>query len=238
MQVLVVDDEPLARERLMRMLQEIDFVDAVYSAASGDQALEKSREVDCDVLLLDVRMPGKSGLATAAEIATREDPPAVIFCTAYDEYALDAFRVKAQSYLLKPVEKQALREALQGLTRLNRAQRSSMANEEMPSIPVQQGRNKERIPLSSVLFLRAEQKSVVMVAEQGEYVVDGSLKTLEAKYQQSLLRVHRHTLVNKARVEKLTRDSEGAFWLTIKGFSNRLAVSRRMTKDIRALFDE
>ncbi len=238
MKVLVVDDEPLARDRLIRLMQDMDTIDGAGVATNGIDALHKLSTSDYDVVLLDIKMPGQSGLDVAEQIKKMPNPPAVIFCTAYDEYALDAFRVNAHSYLLKPIQRQALVDALQGCQALNRAQVQALSStSSVPSISFQNGREKERLPLSDIYYFRADQKYVSLYCERGERIVDASLKVLEEQYANYLVRIHRNCLVYRPRVEKLYRDKEGGFWLNLKGVEAPLAVSRRHAKDLKLLFD-
>lgn len=238
MKVLVVDDEPLARERLLRFIQDIDYVNGTSVATNGLDALEKLKDFPADVVLLDIRMPGQSGLEIANTIRQFEEPPAIIFCTAYDEHALEAFRVQAQAYLLKPIQRQALEGALQACRKLTKAQIQSLSTESnVATIAVHNGREKEILPLADVYYFRAEQKYVSLFGQKGERIVDESLKALEERFESSFLRVHRNTLVNKSRVEKLQRDNDGGFWVKLKGVNELIAVSRRHAKQVKAVFE-
>jgi two-component system response regulator AlgR len=237
MKVLVVDDEPLARERLIRFLQDMDDVDGTSVATNGIEALEKLKAFDADVVLLDIRMPGQNGLEVAESIKHLPEPPAIIFCTAYDDYALEAFKVNAQAYLMKPISRMALDEALTACGQLNRAQVQALSlQNKVETISVHNGREKERMPLSEIFYFRAEQKYVSLYSVKGERVVDESLKTLEEQYSEYFIRVHRNTLVFKARIEKLNRDSDGGFWVKLRDVETPIAVSRRHAKDIKQLF--
>ncbi|HEX6573033.1 MAG TPA: response regulator, partial [Steroidobacteraceae bacterium] len=118
LRALIVDDEAPARERLRRMLEELDDVAVVGEAASGNEALERCAALDPDVVLLDVRMPGMDGIEAARHLGSLEEPPAVIFTTAYDQYALDAFETQAVGYLLKPVRREKLVRAIRHAARV------------------------------------------------------------------------------------------------------------------------
>lgn len=239
MNVLVVDDEPLARDRLIRFLQDFDFVTGTQAAANGVEALARLDSFSADVVLLDIRMPGMSGLEVAEQIAQREEPPAVVFCTAYDDHALDAFKVKAQAYLLKPVQREALSDALAGCTQLNRAQRRNLGNDDsVATISVHNGREKERLPMSEVFYFRADQKYVSLYCSRGERIVDESLKTLEEKFADCLVRIHRNTLVYGPRIERLNREPDGTYAVYLKGVEEALAVSRRHAKEVKGLFKD
>ncbi len=240
MKVLVVDDEPLARERLMRLLESEDCVTQCVSAANGQEALSRLAAVPVDLVLLDIRMPGMSGLEVAERLVSQTHPPAVVFCTAYDDYALEAFKVQAVSYLLKPVKREELSQVLERSAQLNRAQLSALNIEEAgPVLTLQTGRGKERIPLADVYYFRADQKYVTAACRQGERLCDLSLKQLEERWPEHLIRVHRNTLVPKQRLEKLTRDNEGGYWLQLRGLAEEsLPVSRRFARELKPLFDD
>lgn len=239
MKVMIVDDEPLARERLLRLLQAEDSVTRCVTAANGEEALRRQIDDPADLILLDIRMPGLSGLELAAEWAQQANPPAIVFCTAYDDYALEAFQVQAVSYLMKPVKAAELRQVLGKASQLNRAQLSALSGADVgPVIALQTGRGKERIPLSDVYCFRADQKYVVAECRQGERLCDLSLKQLEERFPEHLVRVHRTTLVLKNRLEKLIRDTHGGFWLSVRGLTEPVAVSRRFARDLRPLFQD
>lgn len=239
MKVMIVDDEPLARERLLRLLQAEDSVTQCVTAANGEEALRKQLDDPVDLVLLDIRMPGLSGLELAAEWVQQAHPPAIVFCTAYDDYALEAFQVQAVSYLMKPVKSADLHQVLGQASRLNRAQLSAMSGADAgPVIALQTGRGKERIPLNDVFCFRADQKYVVALCRQGERLCDLSLKQLEERFPEQLIRVHRTTLVPKSRLEKLTRDAQGSIWLSLRGMTGPVAVSRRFARELRPLFQD
>ena len=121
LKVLIVDDEPPARERLRALLTEIGEAEVIGEAATGAEALSHTHDLAPDVVLLDVRMPGMSGLEAARHLNVLDEPPAVIFTTAYDQYAVEAFEAHAVGYLLKPVRKEQLAAALARAGRLTRA---------------------------------------------------------------------------------------------------------------------
>src|SRR5690348_7225693 len=127
LKVLIVDDESPARERLRSLLSEIDDVQIVGEAATGEQGLQSAVELSPDVVLLDVRMPGMDGIETARHLNVLAEPPAVIFATAYDEYAVNAFDAQAVGYLLKPIRKEKLASALTHAGRLTRPQLQRIA---------------------------------------------------------------------------------------------------------------
>lgn len=239
MKVMVVDDEPLARERLVRLLEQCDSVTGCSTASNGPEALEKLASTAVDLVLLDIRMPGMSGLEVAERLNQAPQPPAVVFCTAYDDYALEAFKVQAMAYLLKPVKRDALNQALLQARQLNRAQINALATaESAPVLVVQTGRGKERIPLTDVFYFRADQKYVTALCRQGERICDLSLKQLEERWPEQLVRIHRHTLVVKSLLERLTRDVEGGYEVHLRGLTTPLVASRRYARELKSLFSD
>lgn len=231
--VMIVDDEPLARERLKRFLEDDSQYDVVAEAGDGIAALDWLRAHQsgetADIVLLDIRMPGPDGVATAADIAALPQPPAVIFCTAYDEHALAAFRVNAVDYLLKPIRREDLHQALQrAVTRLQ-------------SIPEEQCRTHisarthsgiRRVAVADILWFSADQKYVTAHYQGGEVLIDEPLKQLEEEFDGRFIRIHRSLLVATAAIDQLYTGLTGP-GLTLHGSEEQLPVSRRHLASVR-----
>lgn len=240
MRILVVDDEAPARQRLLSLLQEIgEPYQAVGEAADGAEALQQWRRTDADLLLMDIRMPGVDGLQAAAQLAGEENPPAVIFVTAYDEHALAAFEQQAVDYLLKPVRRSRLQGALERAQRLTRAQLNSIGQlgevDEEEYISASHRGGLLRIPLSEVIYLQADQKYVTLRHLQGEALLEQSLKALEQQYGERFLRIHRNALVTRTRLRGIRRDSRGRVLVRLEGCDEGLEVSRRHLPRVREL---
>jgi len=245
--VLIADDEPLARERLAHLLEGLDGYRLLHPfACNGNEALELALRLQPDVLLLDIRMPGLDGLQVAQQLCEREQAPAVIFCTAFDAFALEAFKVSAAGYLVKPVREEHLAAALKTVRRLNRAQLAALATAQATSlsektgsarshISVQSHRGLELIALSSVLCFIADQKYVTLRHEGGEALLDEPLKALEDELGERFVRIHRNALVSRERIERLQRGALGQFQLHLRGLNEPLAVSRRHVAELRGL---
>ncbi len=236
--VLIADDEPLARERLARLVEAIPECNVCGAAADGREVLTVSAESAPDVVLLDIRMPGMDGLETAQQLSVMENPPAIIFCTAFDQYAIDAFQVQAVAYLLKPVRREALASALERARRVNRVQLESLrqrmdSGAEPPRIAVRTHRGTELIELDRIAYCTADQKYVTLVHDQGETVTDFTLKELEAQYPDTFLRIHRRTLVGRSHIKGLVKDAEGQPRVILRDRNDRLDVSRRLAPEIR-----
>lgn len=242
LKTLIVDDEPPARERLASLLAEIGSVQLVGEGASGREALELTMDLSPDVVLLDVRMPDMDGIEAARRIATLSEPPAVIFTTAYDEYALNAFEVQAAGYLVKPIRKSKLEAALGACLRLTRPQLAraesagAAAAPRRSHVPVRRRDGIRLIPLAEVRCFIADQKYTTVRHEGGDDLIEESLRMLEEEFPDSFVRIHRSALVSVGHLERIERDPDGQYFVRLRGMPERLAVSRRMAGDLRDRF--
>ena len=230
MRVLIVDDEPLARARMAALLNECAGIDIVGSLDDGEAALAALGELQPDVLLLDINMPGIDGVALARRLAARARPQ-VIFCTAYEEHALKAFELGAADYLLKPVRLERLRDALQ------RAQRRLDDNpREAPVyLHARLGGEQVRIALNEVLCLLADEKYVVVQHRGGELLIEESLRQLEETYPDQLIRLHRNCLVPPSRLVGIKTLADGRVLARLDGTELSPEISRRNLPAVRKL---
>lgn len=239
--ILIADDEPLARERLRRLVSALPDYTVCGEAADGDAALQQVAELEPDILLLDIRMPGIDGMETASRLEKLSNPPALIFCTAYDHYAIQAFDVQATAYLLKPVRKEALADALARAGRVNRLQWQTL-NGQMADpdeqLAVRTYRGTELIDLTDILYCEADQKYVTLHHTNGETVCDFTLKELESTYPRHLLRIHRHTLVGVRYIQALRRTPDGHNLVSLRDGRGELPVSRRHASSVRQWLQE
>lgn len=239
--VLIADDEPLARERIRRLVEALPGYDVCGEAGDGEEVLAKIAQRAPDILLLDIRMPGMDGMEAAERIARLEAPPAIIFCTAYDHYAIQAFDVHAVAYLLKPVRREALADALKRAGRVNRVQIQAMTERDTGNaeqLAVRTHRGTELIDIGGILYCEADQKYVTIHHVRGETVTDYTLKELENTYPQQLLRIHRHTLVGVRFIQALLRNGDGQNEIDLTDNHGRLPVSRRHTASVRQWLKE
>lgn len=238
--VLIVDDERHARERLDRLVAEIPSALVVAQCGTGIEALRTVEEIQPAVVLLDIRMPGMSGIETARHLATFPAPPAVVFTTAYDEYAMEAFDAQAVGYLLKPVRKERLEQALRQASRLTAAQLDDVAEPDSEDSRRQhvavRSRNELRlIPIKDVLYFRADQKYVCVHHVDGEDLIDGSLTELADEFAPDFARIHRSYLVAIGHLEALERDDAGRHFVRVRGQEELLPVGRRQVSDLKRL---
>ncbi|MDH3647040.1 MAG: LytTR family DNA-binding domain-containing protein [Gammaproteobacteria bacterium] len=233
MKVLIVDDEMPARQRLHRLVDELDDCEIVGEAANGNQAIELAQKHVPDVLLMDIRMPGISGIETARHLATLDRPPAVIFTTAYDEYAIAAFDTQAVGYLLKPVRRERLARALRHASRLTRSQLSALATDDTKAearrthLCARVRGHLELIPIETIYYFQADQKYTTVAHMEGEVLIDESLKNLEYEFSPDFVRIHRSALVSVAHLRAVERDADGKQFAVFRDCDARLVVSRR-----------
>ncbi len=238
MRILLVDDEALARDRLRRLLEKEDGHEVVGEAANGLEAVNQCQALGPDLVLLDIRMPGMDGLETARHFLELETPPAVIFCTAYEEHALAAFDLQAVGYLLKPVRRENLRTALQKSVRLNKVQLAALNSDEQARrshISARTHKGIELIALEDIRFFQADQKYVTVRYGDGEVIVDETLRDLEQEFADLFVRIHRNALVSKRHIEALVKDSAGQMRIKLSQVEEEVDVSRRHLPTIRKI---
>ncbi len=238
MRILIVDDENLARDRLRRMLEGEDNHEVVGGAANGSEALQLCEQLQPELVLLDIRMPGMDGLETARHFLSLSEPPGVIFCTAYEEHAIQAFDLQAVGYLLKPVRKDNLLAALDKTVKLNRAQLAALNEADharRSHISARTHKGIELIAVADVRYFQADQKYVTVRFDNGEVIVDETLRELEEEFADLFIRVHRNALVAKHHIEALVKDAEGQVAVRLQGLDEVISISRRHLPGVRKL---
>lgn len=240
MNILVVDDEPHARQRLRRLIEEMDCgFRVVAEATHGEEVLARCAEHDVDVVLLDIHMPGMDGLEVASRLAELDPPPAVILVTAYQEHALEAFARKVQDYLVKPVRRERLQEALERVRIPTRPQHEAIAAaaagrpHRRHHLAAHYRGSLQTVPIGDIIYLLADQKYVTVRHEGGDLLVDEALKALEDEFPDIFMRIHRNALVARARLMGLDKGPEGSTLVRLRGCEERLPVSRRHLSEVR-----
>lgn len=234
LRVLVIDDEPPARARLRQLLAEIPGFECIGEGATGEEALSLVEATAPDVVLLDIRMPGIGGLEAARRMAALPAPPVVIFTTAYEQHALEAFDAEASGYLLKPVRRDRLAAALERARRPPRAALRDATSEPRRVHVSARVRDELRlIPVAEVLCFLAEQKYTTVRHLGGEDLIEDSLRSLEEEFGAQFVRIHRNALVALAQVESLERDADGHAWVRLRHGGGRLQVSRRLAAEVQ-----
>ena len=248
--IFIADDEAPARERMKELLQDIASevpTTVAGEAANGIEALERLPASGAQILLLDIRMPGMDGLELARHLTGLEDAPAVVFVTAHDKHAIEAFDLNALDYLLKPVRATRLAAALKkaaagGAPRRENLARAADAPREYLSVAE---RNRiVLVPVRDIVFLRAEQKYVTVRTREKEHLIEESLIALEREFCGSdamhpFVRIHRNCLVARAAIRGFERtgggDEEAHWQVVLDGYAERLPVSRRQWPAVREL---
>jgi two-component system, LytTR family, response regulator AlgR len=250
--VMVVDDEHLARVRLKTLLADCQDPPCILALEASDamEAMTRLRGQMVDVVLLDIRMPGADGLQLARELRHIRPELSIIFVTAHPEHAVDAFDLDVTDYLTKPVRAERLQKALQKAL-LKKEQSAQISQGLEPDLAqkfiiIQDRGRTERVPLSEVLYFKAELKYVTVRTAQRSYILDGSLTELEAQHSPEFLRIHRNTLVARREMRALERwsgvDEDDPQGGAVEGWSVRLRhcdepllVSRRQLASVRAV---
>lgn len=241
MKLLLVDDEPLARTRLRQLLEDLGnpALRITGEAANGREAVQLADTTQPDVVLLDISMPDMDGIECARHLNRLPHPPAIIFTTAYDQYALQAFELNAIDYLLKPIRLERLQQALAKArppAPAGLAASARQLNSRRRHLAVHERDKVLLVSLEAVLYLRAELKYVTVKTQDHEYLLEESLTQLEQEFAQTFVRIHRNCLVNRKAIAGFERhaDEEGGNWVVIlHGLTERLPISRRQQHLVR-----
>lgn len=243
--VVIVDDEQPARSRLRELLEDCraELPHSVAGeAANGMEGLQVAAAVEADVVLVDIHMPEMSGIEFARHLQVLERPPAVIFVTAHDQYAVEAFEVNALDYLTKPVRAVRLLAALKKAT--NGARPTRAVLESIDPAPRRHFSVAERgrvtlVPVSEVIYLRAELKYVTLRTRDREHLVEEALTQIEQEFGSVFVRIHRNCLVARRLIRGFERGAEtegDAGWsVVLEGLDERLPVSRRQWAQVKSL---
>jgi len=245
--VLIVDDEKPARDRLRQILADEDDYEVVGEAANGHEALEEAARVRPDIVLLDIRMPGMEGIETAHHLNTMDPAPAVVFTTAYDEYAVDAFEARAIGYVLKPVRRSRLTGALEQATRLvgnalSEAAADARLDVQRKHACAHAHGELKLIPIHEVTAFVADQKYVSVDHDNGQDLIDDSLKSLETEFGDRFVRVHRSALVAVDRIDRIEKTADGKSRIVLRDDSQvehkELIISRRHVAEVKRRLKE
>lgn len=231
LKAMIVDDEAPARSELRFLLDEVGKTEVVAEAASVREAIEKMKEYPCDVLFLDINMSEATGLQFADVLQHLKFPPAVVFVTAYNEFALDAFQVKAIDYLVKPVETERLRQAI------NRVREHVILHakaQKSERIPVEKAGKKILISIDQIIFVMARDDYAYLQTETDRYFSTVSLAQLEKRLEgHGFFRVHRGYLVNLQMVQEVESVAGGTLLLTMVNSTEKIPVSRRRVSALK-----
>ena len=240
MRVLIVDVEKPARDRLRRILDDEPGYEVVAEAGNGNEALEVAARMQPDIVLLDIRMPGMDGIETARHLNRSDPPPAIVFTTAYDEYAIAAFEARAIGYVLKPVRRARLVGALQHASRLAPAtlrEAGATLDSQRQHICANAHGELRLIPIEEISAFRADQKCVSVDHDNGQDLIDDSLKSLEAEFGNRFVRIHRGALIAVDRIRRVEKTAEGRNRVVLRDGSQvdakQLIISRRHVAEVK-----
>ncbi|MDI1309025.1 MAG: LytTR family DNA-binding domain-containing protein [Methylotenera sp.] len=245
--ILIVDDEAPARNRLRELLSEMNHIHIVAEAKNGQEALNLANTHQPDIVLLDIRMPNMDGIEAAQHLQKITKPPAIIFTTAFDNYAMQAFDMSAVDYLLKPIRLERLQTAIQKARALLPSQLQAIAppSPQKTHFCISERGRILLIPVVDVIYLRAELKYITVRTAEKEYLLEESLNNLEQEFHNTFIRLHRNCLVAKAYIlgyekrhqefdEDGNKSSEKHWVALLKNTDETIAVSRRQQHLIRA----
>jgi two-component system response regulator AlgR len=233
--ILIVDDEQPARDRLRRLILTMPGFRVAGEAGSGAEALSRIRELDPDIVLLDISMPGMDGMALARALQEVESAPSIVFCTAYQDQALRAFEVEAVDYVVKPVRAERLEKALMKASRYLGGDEPNGQEHFLRSTV---GGKVLLTRIDRVICLLSEDKYTTVIHERGDTVIDDSLTELEQRFPDLFFRVHRNALISRRHLRGLERTPEGTAHVLLSGTERKPEVSRRNLASLRKLLSE
>ena len=245
MKVFIADDEEPARERLKELLSDIAAevpTTVVGEARNGLEAIDLLPKSGAQVLLLDIQMPGMAGLEVARHLAGLEQPPMIVFVTAHERHAVEAFELNALDYLLKPVRAERLAAALRKTSTPSREQLAKAAEGAREYLSVAERNRIVLVPVREIVFLRAEQKYVTVRTRTREHLIEEALVSLEREFVATFVRIHRNCLVSRAAIRGFERaggaEDEPHWAVVLDGLEERLPVSRRQWPILRELVSD
>ncbi|MFT5114419.1 MAG: two-component system response regulator AlgR [Parasphingorhabdus sp.] len=238
MKILIVDDEQLARERLKQLVSGLRPEIELFEATNGREALFTVNATNPDLVLMDIRMPVMDGLESAMHISRMQNPPPIIFTTAYDQHAVEAFEVNAVDYLLKPIRKDRLGTALDKVSpvteeKLARIKSDNNLGSSRSHISVQLRGQITIIPVRDVVYFMADNKYVRVRTKTERHYIEDSLVSLETEFEGEFLRIHRNAIVSIAHIRGMEKQNSGRWHVRLHGVEETLEVSRRHTAAVR-----
>ncbi len=243
--IFIADDEEPARERLKELLGDIAGeipTEVVGEARNGLEAIERYPQSGAQVLLLDIQMPGMGGLEVARHLSSLEPAPTVVFVTAHERHAVEAFELNALDYLLKPVRAERLATALKKASSPGREQLAKAAGSPREYLSVAERNRISLVPVGEIVFLRAEQKYVTLRTRTREHLIEEALTSLEREFADLFVRIHRNCLVARAAIRGFERtgggEDEPHWQVVLDGLDERLPVSRRQWPVVKELVSE
>lgn len=244
---VIIDDEPYARDELVYIISRFNYCKVIGEADTSQKALSVFKKLKPDVIFLDIELPDVSGIETARIISKLSTPPLIVFATAYDEYAIEAFELGAIDYILKPFDERRIEITLQRIEKL-KANKNDWNREinkiaefidtNMPKkLPVQRKDGIiNLIPYRDILYGEASGKEVKIITTKEEYLFEGTLSELEMRLKkEGFLRIHKSYVVNLKRIEAVIPWFKGTYWIVVEGRKVRLPVSKALVKELKKI---
>lgn len=236
MNILICDDEHLAVQRLTRLVEKLGY-DVVATAHNGLEAIQQVKQYQPDVVFLDVQMPEMDGLSCAEQLRQLDPSLSIVFCTAYDEHALDAFRLHANGYLLKPVRLEELEQTCIQLQKIYKTQHQLLQEQaeqhhSRQHLSVKTHKGIELIAIDDIYYFIADQKYVTLRHKYGSVLIDDTLKDLEQEFAHKFMRIHRNALIHRQLLNGLEM-KDGQYYAILKGIEDKLLISRRHLPEVK-----
>ena len=235
---LVVDDERYSREELIHLLKQHPSIEIIGEGESGEQAIVQAMQLQPDVMFLDVEMPIMNGMDAAKAIQKLKNVPKIVFATAYPQFGVEAFRLEAVDYLLKPYDEDQLAETVSRLVKLCLKSEENKPVKSAGRLAVEVEGEILYIHPNDILYISREEKVSKIVTVEHEYEVKTTMKELEERlHEYPFFRIHKSYLVHLGYVSRLTPWFNGAYQLELKGRTEMLSVSRTYAKAFRAAME-
>ena len=235
MKYLIIDDEIIARTKLKELLLRIDPSATVLEAETAQEAIEICMNEEPDTALIDIEMPGISGIDLVYHLtALNQTPPAIVFITAHTEYALEAFEANAMDYVVKPVQIDRLKRAIKKANPITKVQSETLKKSTSSRhISITQKGKIKLVPIEKICYMKAENKYVVIKTLTEDYLMNNTLNNFEKELGEKFIRVHRNALISTDYIESLERNDDDQWVVLFRGIPDKVEISRRQTPIIR-----
>lgn len=248
--VLLADDEPAARDYLTRLLNKLDYIEVIGAKKNGQEVLDFCQTLKPDILLLDIEMPGVDGMTAARKLSGKLKKTVIVFITAYDQYAIQAFDQAAVGYLLKPFDEKGLLKVLdRAIEQLNIKDKADFTEQmnalwnqldRQPTTTIQTFEIKEKgliqkVRVDDILFVASESEYARLIAKQKDYLQRLSIKTLDQQLPDYFHRIHRSYLINKNHIASW-KYANGKFHFTLSN-GEKISSSRSYKEKISSWLD-
>lgn len=231
---LIIDDERYAREELRFLLEQFKKIEIMDEAENGHEGLLKTIEIEPDVVFIDIEMPKMNGMAVAEKLSKMKQMPLIVFSTAFPDFAVEAFRINAVDYLLKPYDLEQLSQAIEKVYHLYETKYQKQSQKPMKKLPIENDGEIDFVQIEDIIYIYPENKQSCIVTKRQKFIVRDTLKELEQKLTNyHFFRIHRSYLVNLDYVAKLTPWFNGAYELELEHIHEKLPVSRNYIKALQ-----